>query len=396
MAGIKYKALVEHFRADAETAGRELREQIQTRKIKPTDFNDFGALFEACFGASEYFACRRGSQMANDVFGRALTEAAGAVSTAAFQNISGQIVYSAILGGYDSEEFVMTKMIPEQETQFLEGEKIAGITDIGDETQVRLESDPYALMGVGEDWIFTPAIKDRGGIVPLTWEAVFGDRTGQLLDRCAKVGESRGIAREKQAVDCAVDENVTTHRYNWRGTVIASYGDNSGTHTWDNLAGTNALLDWTDLDAAEQVFNGLLNPYTGEPILVSAKHLTVCKELEQTARRILSATEIRVATPGFATSANPTVTQAANPYNGKYTLVTSRYLAFRMATDTSWFLSDWSKYAKYMVAEKMNVVQAPSNNHDEFHRRIVQQYRVNERGQYVVVEPRASVKSTAA
>jgi len=394
--GIKYKALVEHYRADADSAHRELREQIEGRKIKPTDFNDLGALFEACFGASEYFACRRGQQLANDVFSRALTEATGAVSTAAFQNISGQIVYSAILDGYMNEEFVMSRLIPEQETKFLDGEKIAGITDIGDETQVRNEADPYALMGVGEDWIFTPAIKDRGGIVPVTWEAVFGDRTGQLLDRCSKVGEARGIAREKQAVDCAVDENVTTHRYNWRGTTIASYGDNSGTHTWDNLAASNALVDWTDLDAMEQLFNAMLNPYTGEPILVGAQHLTVCKELEQTARRIISATEIRVATPGYATTGNPTLTNAANPYNNKYTVVTSRYLAFRMATDTSYFLSDWSKYAKYMLAERMNVVQAPSNNHDEFHRRIVQQYRVNERGQYVVVEPRASVKATVA
>jgi hypothetical protein len=40
-------------------------------------------------------------------------------------------------------------------------------------------------------------------------------------------------------------------------------------------------------------------------------------------------------------------------------------------------------------------VQAPSNNQDEFHRRIVQQYRVNERGAYVVVQPRAAVKCTA-
>jgi hypothetical protein len=394
--GIKYKALVEHFRADPDAATRELREQIEQRKIKAQDFNDFGALFESCFGASEYFACRRGTQLANDVFARSLTEAQGAVSTAAFQNISGQIVYSAVLGGCENEEFTMTNLIPEQETQFLDGEKIAGITDIGDETAIRAEADPYTLMGVGEDWIFTPAIKDRGGIVPITWEAVFADRTGQLLDRCSKVGEARGIAREKQAVDCAIDENVTVHRYNWRGTVIQSYNDNTGTHTWDNLAATNGMVDWTQVDAAEQLFNGLLNPYTGEPILVSAKHLTVSKQLEQTARRIISATEIRVATPGYATTGNPTLTNAANPYNNKYTVVTSRYIGFRQTTKTSWYLSDWTKYAKYMVAEKLNVVQAPSNSHDEFHRRIVQQYRVNERGQYVVVEPRASVKSTVA
>jgi hypothetical protein len=77
---------------------------------------------------------------------------------------------------------------------------------------------------------------DRGGIVSVTWEAVFNDRTGQLLDRCGDVGYwAIGYPEEVAAIDCLIDENVTNHRYNWRGTVIASYGDNSGSHTWDNL-----------------------------------------------------------------------------------------------------------------------------------------------------------------
>ena len=52
--------------------------------------------------------------------------------------------------------------------------------------------------------------------------------------------------------------------------------------------------------------------------------------------------------------------------------------------------------ARYRVAEKMNVQQAPANSEDEFKRRIVQQYRVNERGAYVVVQPRAAVQNTVA
>lgn len=394
MAGIKYAELVRHFRTDADAAGRELRESLERKEFRPKEFNDLGALFEECFGWEAYKACRSRKMLANDVFESALKESQGAVSTAAFQNISGQIVYSAVLEAYQSEEFAFTKLIPEVQTQFLDGEKIAGITEIGDEAAVRNESDPYKLAGVGEDWIFTPAVKDRGMIVPVTWEAIFADRTGVLLERCGDVGKWGGVNREKRAIDCCVDENTTAHRYNWRGTVIASYGDNSGSHTWDNLAASNGLVDWTDIDAAEQVFNAITDPYTGEPVMIEPRYLTVTKQREQVARRILSATEIRVATPGYATSSNPTLTNMANPYQNKYELLTSRLLAARMATDTSWFLADWSKYAKYMVAEKMNVVQAPSNSHEEFHRRIVQQYRVNERGAYVVVQPRAAVKCT--
>jgi hypothetical protein len=388
------KNLVREFRGDFSKSAQNLTEAFEKKLVRPRDF-DLGDLFAECFGWDAFRECRAGRRLANDVFAEGrLSEAQGAVTTAAFQNISGQIVYSAILDKYDSEDFVFTKLIPETPTQFLEGEKMAGLARMGDETGVRNEADPYPLMGVGEDWIFTPAIQDIGGIVPVTWEAVFGDRTGRLLEYCGEVGYWRGVKREKQAIDCCVDENTTRHRYNWRGTVIASYGDNSGSHTWDNLAASNAMVDWTDIDAAEQVFNGLTDPYTGEPIMIEPRHLTFTKQKEQTARRILSATEIRVATPGYAVSANPTQTNMANPYLNKYEPVTSRLLVSRLATDTDWFLADWSKYAKYMVAEKMNVAQAPSSNHDEFHRRIVQQYRVNERGAYVVVQPRAAVKCT--
>lgn len=394
--GIRYDELLKHFRADPGAAARELRESFAKKEVRPKDF-DMGRLFEAAFGWQEFAGCRDRKQLATEVMGRALKESTGAVTTAAFQNISGQIVYSAVLDAYEAEDFVFSKLIPEEVVTngTLDGEKIAGITEIGDEAAVRNETDPYAIAGVGEDWIFAPAVKDRGFIVPVTWEAIFADRTGKLLERCGDVGKWMGYNREVRAIDCFVDENATAHRYNWRGTVIASYGDNSGSHTWDNLAASNAIVDWTNINTAEQVFNGLTDPYTGAPILVDPKHLVVTKQNEQTARRIISATEIRVATPGYATSGNPTLTNMANPYGNKYQLVTSRLLAQRTATDTDWWIADITKYAKYRVAEKMNVQQAPPNNPDEFHRRIVQQFRVNERGAYYVVNPRYSVKSSA-
>ena len=394
--GINYRNLVEHYRRnDSGASDRMLRESLAEKSV---DFRDFelGRLFEECYGASEFNQCRRDKQyLASNVMLRHLQESTGAVNTSAFLNITGQIVYSAILDKYESEDFVFTKLIPETPTQFLDGEKIAGLTEIGDEVAVRDEQMPYALAGIGENWVFTPPVKDRGLIVPVTWEAIFADRTGKLLEYCGDVGKWSGTNREKRAIDCVIDENTTAHRYNWRGTTIATYGDNSGSHTWDNLSASNTLLDWTSINIAEQVFNGLVDPFTGEPIVVDPKHLVVTKQNEYTALRILNATEIRVATPGYATSGNPTETLASNPVR-KYQLVTSRLLAARMATDTTWYTGDVGKAFRYMVAEKMQVVQAPPNNIHEFERRIVQQYRVNERGAYTTLEPRAVVKCTVA
>lgn len=388
--------VVESYIRDPKNADAGFRAALVEKRIRPSEF-DLGDLFRECFGDTEFYRCQKRQQSANDVYAR-FAEADGGVQTAAFQNISGQVVYSAILDPYKAEEFVFTKLIPEEPVTngTLEGEKIAGLTEIGDRAAVRKENDPYTIASIGENWIYAPAVKDRGLIIPVSWEAVFADRTGRLLEYCGQVGRWMGMNREIRAIDCVVDENVTDHRYNWRTAgQIATYGDNSGSHTWDNLAASNPLLDWTSLNTAEQVFNGLVDPFTGFPIVVEPKHLIVTKQNEKTALRALNATEIRVATPGYATSGNPTQTLAANPYAGKFDVISSRLLAQRTATDTDWFYGDVGMLARYRVAEPMQVVQAPSNNHDEFHRRIVNQFRVNERGAYYVREPRSMVKSSA-
>lgn len=387
--GINYYRLVRIYEQKSEDEATQIvKDAFREKDIGPREF-DLGKLFVECFGWREFVRVKNGELVHN------VMEAAGAVATTAFQNISGQIVYNAIMEKYMDEDFVLKNLIPEVRTEFPQGEKIAGISRIGDEILERGETDPYTLAGVRDDFIETPPMKDRGMIVPISREAITADRTGVLLDRCGEVGYWFGLNDEKRAIDAFIDENRTVHRYKWRGNTIATYGDNTGLHTWDNLnagAGT-ALVDWTDIDAAEQTFNAITDPNTGEPTTWEPKHLVVTKQNEQTARRIISATEIRVATPGYATTGNPTQTIVGNPYANKFTLVTSRLLGARLSVDTNWFLADVSKVCKRMVHWPMEVREAPANSHDEFHRQIVRQFRVNGMNEYVVVEPRAVVKS---
>lgn len=408
MASVNYQNLIKDTgarfsRALKEGHGRKradelsvklLQEQYKAKVLRP-DSMDFGKLFTECFGWEEFRSCREGKRLAHEVF-----EAAGAVSTAAFQNISGQIVYNAVLEAYEGEEFVFTKLIPEKQTPY-NGEKIAGVSEIGDEDQIVGEGQDYPLAGVSEDWIETAEPVKRGKVVPVTREAVFFDRTGQVLQHCGDVGSGAGKNKEKRIIDAVVDEGTgatsarTHHRYRWRGTSIATYDDNTGAHTWDNLVAGNSLLSWVSLDAAEQAFNEMLDPYTGEPILIEPTHIVCTKQLEQVARRILNATEVSVATPGYATTANPTKTTMANPYASKYQLATSRYLATRMTTDTSWFLMNPKAWI-YLYNWPLEVTQAPSNSSLEFSNDIIAQFKSSERGAVSTLNPRLSVKSTVA
>lgn len=325
--------------------------------------------------------------------GTELMETAAVVASSAFAKITGQITYSATMEAFAAETAIFSPLVKTIPTQF-SGERIAGITRIGDAALTVDEGQPYPTAGVAQDYIDTPQTTKKGMIVPITKEALFFDRTYLIQQRCEEVGSQLGINKEKRIIDCVIDENVTTHRYKWRDNVIATYNDNSGTHTWDNLQATNALVDWTDIENAWLLFAAMTDPNTGEPINIMPKHIVVTPQLLFTAKRIVNATEITVTTPGYATSANPTQTSATNPVSG-YTVVSSAQLAARMATDTSWFLGDLSKAFAYMENWPISVVQAPANSEAEFTSDIVMRFKASERGAAATLEPRFMVKSTA-
>ncbi|MGQ0637316.1 MAG: phage major capsid protein [Planctomycetaceae bacterium] len=366
----------------------EFEEALRTRQIGLDDFS-IRQLFEQFIPDGRELV-GSWSPRHGDGAGVSLVEEVGAVSAGAFSRISGQLVYSAILDSFAGEQFVFSPLVRTIPTQF-SGEKLAGISRIGDEAEVVAEGRPYPQAGVSEDYIETPATTKRGLIVGLTREAVFFDRTNLVSQRCREVGEFLGLNKEKRVIDCVIDENTTAHRYKWKGTTYATY---QPTTPWVNVTGTNALVDWSDIDAAEQTLAQLVDPYTGEPILVSPRHLVVTRPLLYTARRVVNATEIRVNTPGYATSGNPTETITSNPVQG-YQIVSSALLAARMATDTNWFIGDLTRAFAYMENWPLTVVQAPSNSEVEFTHDIVMRWKASERGACATIEPRNMHKSTA-
>jgi hypothetical protein len=155
-----------------------------------------------------------------------------------------------------------------------------------------------------------------------------------------------------------------------------------------------ALVDWTDIDEAEQTLASILDPNTGTPILNMPKDLVVTRQNLYTAKRITSATEITVSTPGFATTGNPTQTKAGNPI-ANYRIISSQLLAARMATDTTWYLGDIARQIRYMENFPLQVEQAPVGSGDMWERDIAMSWKAGERGAAVVVEPRVTTKCTA-
>ncbi len=320
-----------------------------------------------------------------------LLEDGGSVTTAMFGNITGQIIFTEVMEGFDDETFVFTDIVPNVPTKF-NGEVIPGIGSMGDVAEIIPEGKPYPRAGLSEDWIQTPTTQKRGMMIDLTREEVFFDRTNQLIAKASELGKWLGYNKEIRLIDAFIDENVTPHKYNWKGTIYNTYQTST---PWDNVTSGNALVDWTDIDAAEQTLAAILDPNTGAPILNLPKHLVVARQNLYTARRIINATEITVTTPGYATSGSPTESQTENPI-ANYKIVSSQLLAARMSTDTDWFLGDISRQLRYMENFPLQVEQAPVGSGSMWERDIAMSWKASERGAAVVVEPRVTTKCTVS
>ena len=170
---------------------------------------------------------------------------------------------------YTQEAFVVSRLVETIPTR-LDGEKIPGITRVADDIQPIHPGMPYPSLGFGEDYIETPSTTKHGFIVPVTKEAIFFDRTHLVLSRAAEVGEMLGLNKEKRLLDLVIgaDEQL---QLEWHRPTTRT----RPRRPWINVMTGNELVDWTNVDAAEQMFADILDPNTGEPVLVQANTVLV-------------------------------------------------------------------------------------------------------------------------
>jgi hypothetical protein len=305
------------------------------------------------------------------------------------------VVQAKILEAYKQAAFVLSSLVETIPTR-LDGERIPGLGRVSDEVSEVRPGMPYPSLGFAEDYIDTPQTTKRGFIVPVTKEAVFFDRTHLILQRAAEVGEVLGLNKEKRLLDLLIG---AVGNYKWKGATYNTYSSTGSSvapdGNWINQM-TEELVDWTDVDAAEQLFADILDPNTGEPVLIQATTVLVMPAYRHAAHRIFNAAEINY-------TEGATTTVAANPL-GNYTVVESR-LAYRrlLAAGTAaadakkwWFIGDFRKAFAYMENWPITVAQSPAGGEAEFSQDIVVRFKASERGAAVVINPRYVVKSTGA
>lgn len=382
---IKYRELKRRYELDGgEKTISHLSEALAQKQLAPEDFS-LRDLAEALVPDGHHWVRSLDPRSSSGV----QVLESEAVDATAFLNIAGQLIYAKIMDAFRQEAFVASRLAATIPTR-LNGEKIPGIARVSDTVDEIAPGMPYPSLGFGEDYIETPATAKRGFIVPVTREAIFFDRTHLVLSRAAEVGEILGLNKEKRLLDAIVG---ATNPYKWKG---AAYNTYQAATPWINVKTANELIDWTDVDAAEQLFAEMLDPNTGEPVLVRANTVLVMPAYRHAAHRVFNAQEITYT----GTGAN-TATTAANPL-GNYRVFESR-LAYRRivasgvaAADAKkwWFLGDFHKAFAYMENWPITVTQSPLGSEADFNNDIVVRFKASERGAAAVLNPRYVVKCT--
>jgi hypothetical protein len=383
---LNYRELKRRFELDGATRTVEhLSEALAQKDLAPEDFS-IRDLAEALVPDGRQWVRLLDPRSSGNV---SVLEATDGVDVTAFLNVTGQVLYSKIMDAYHQEAFVVSKLVQTIPTRF-DGEKIPGIGRIADNIDEVAPGMPYPHLGFGEEYLETPNTAKRGFIVPVTKEAIFFDRTHLILSRAAEVGELLGLNKEKRLLDVVIGE---TNNYKYNGTNYDTYYANG---PWVNSLGGNELVDWTNVDNAEQLFADMLDPTTGEPILVRGTTVLVMPAYRHAAHRVFNAAEINYSPTGSATQ-----TTASNPL-GNYRVAESR-LAYRRviasgvaaaAAKKWWFMGDFRKAFAYMENWPITVTQAPLNSEADFNNDVVLRFKASERGAAAVLNPRYVVKCT--
>ena len=309
-----------------------------------------------------------------------------------FANTIGAVIDTKIKESYHQEVFAASQWVRTIPTR-LNGEKIHTFSTVADDALAVTPGTAYSTASIGADYVETPNTAKHGLIIPVTKEAVFFDQTHHLLERAAEVGEALALNKEKRILDMILGITAT---YKYNGTTQNTYYSGSPSHPWKNLLSGNELLNWESIERAENLFGDMVNPISGNPMLIEPNAVLVMPPKRHLAHRLFFASSI-----SYEDGSVSTVSTIRNPF-AKYRLASSRLALQRLKTQLGvtnpekiWFIGNFRKAFAYMENWGITVTRSMPGDESDFTQDIVIRFKASERGTPAVLDPRFVVKCTA-
>ncbi len=376
----------------------ELTNVLESGDVKPSEFSLRDLFVELMPGGQERVnnwerAAKRGQQV---------TEGALAVDSADFSRITGQLVFSAVLDAYKLSTGISDQLATTFPSQFLDSEKVPGIAATADQYEQEIpEGHPYPLVGMAARDIRLPRAEKRGGILPITREAIIKDRTGKLLENAATVGQGMGLNKEKRIIRMFIGS--IENAYNFKDETRDVYA-NAGMG-FDNL-GTEILTDFTDIRLLSELFYAMSDPAINEPLDVAPTTIVCGNTLAWQARSIIRNVKVR---EGNITAA-PAI-QGENEGNRipfDLTIIHNEFLIRELILQTTlgglvsgnrglanahWWFGNPKAAFVYKEIWALTTEEAPMNNEEQFNSDVWHRVKVSEMGVPGCREPRAIIRS---
>lgn len=380
-----------------KTACQVLREGIEQKRISRDDIS-LRELAQSMIGdnwESHLRAVAR--RAANSPL--ELRESIDAVDSSGFHAITGQLLVDEV-----REKYKLATMVSDQMFRVIRvtngnlGEHVVPyLSDTIDDPGIVSQAQQYPQTTFQGQYITLAAPEKYGRICAVTFEAIFADLSKQIIESAGSVGKRVGLWVEKKRLRVALGLD---NNHKWNGTSYNTYLT-SGT-PWKNALTDFVLTNWTSINTLEQLFAAMLDPVLNEPIEIDGAGMLVMPTLKYTAKRIISATEVR---SGDITTGSGHQVVSANPLDGGYSLMTSKHARRQLRTygsgtfssdpiaDSLVLFGDFKKAFYWREVFPAQVTQAPPQSPAEFNQDIVTQVKANVFGVAGVWDPRYVVRA---
>jgi hypothetical protein len=219
---------------------------------------------------------------------------------------------AGILEGYDKPDFKIDDLIPTEPSKTRQRVMI-GTGRIGDQARRRNPGEGHEFVQFAERKTITGETYNDALAGSVTFEAVFYDQTGQILDEMNGIGDELGLRKELDGFRLIAG---ITNPYNYNSVAYNTY---LTTGNWVNQIANN-LVDWTDVNVVNAMFSRMTDQETGNRIAVDWDTLLCSPMKELTAKYIQTATEVESRT------ASGTVQSRAPKLGDTKKIVTSVYM----------------------------------------------------------------------
>jgi hypothetical protein len=336
-----------------------VRNCLETKKLRPEDFS-IKEIWESLHGAI-----------------RTKRDIAESIVASAFPKITGEIINAKVINAYNSAAQIGDMLVTTVQSN-LETETFAGFTEAETPEEVG-EGMLYNDSTITEKYVTVRASK-FGRKISITEEAIYFDRTGQILMRAQRVGAKAAQYKERMIMRGVQD--LDTKVYNPSGVATAFYST-----TNNNLVATNPFTD-DGLDAvrlkASQMKDDSLGTIDDDFILIDLNNAIVLvpQQLERVAWEYANTAK-----------APATAENADNFYKGLFRVLSSPYVTQNSAT--TWYWGDFKQDFIWQEVWPLQTIAAPSNHPDSFDRDIKAQIKTRFYGNVGAIDFKHCLKSTA-